>query len=461
MRLYKTRFLLISLVSSVFFAPAAVSEQLTQKNTPPSQIDKPYVWVMLGENGQPIVRLITRASSCPLLMVNGKKTPLTLRAAPEMMSEQPTPALFPERVCEKLLPSGVKSVVFNGKQLPLPSSMPKRIVILGDTGCRLDQPNVQACNDPHAFPYGKIAQRAALWKPDLIVHLGDYHSRETPCPHGVPGCQNSPWGYGYDTWKADFFDPSRPLLTTAPWVFVRGNHETCGRAGHGWRRYLSITPFSHEKACINRTPESTPDIEDSYRIPLGDGAQFIVWDSSYESDGPIPPDDPRFARYRAIYGQLADLAQRAPYSIALSHYPLLGMRPKPANPTQPFTGALGIQSVFRTLNPYLLPQSIHMLMGGHINLWEQINFIGSSWPSQFIIGNSGVTLQDRVFPDQLSSDMTPYAPAKIESFSTVEQEHGFTTLERLGPQKWRVQAHTVDGLVRRTCIVKGRHSSCR
>lgn len=456
MNIYKICFIFFSLMSSVFFSSSSFSEEPAQNNTP-----QPYAWVMLGENGQPIVRVLTRSASCPVLLVNGQKTLLTLRAAPDITEKTPIPALFPERICEKFLPLGVKSVILNGKKLPIPSRMPKRIVVLGDTGCQLKQAQVQACNDPHRFPYGKIAQRAALWKPDLVVHLGDYHYRENPCPNGVPGCQNSPWGYGYNTWKADFFDPSRPLVSAAPWIFIRGNHETCGRANHGWSRYFSITPFSSEKICRKRSPETTPDIEDSYRIPLGDGAQFIVWDSSYESDGPIPPTDPRFARYRTIYGQLVELAQRAPYSIALSHYPLLGMRPQPENPTLPFTGALGIQSVFRTLNPHLLPQSIQMLIGGHIHLWEQISFVGDSWPSQFIVGNSGSSLESRVFSHPLPPNMTPYAPAKIESFSTLEHEHGFTTLERLGPQKWRVQEHTVGGLVRRTCTVEGRHSSCR
>jgi hypothetical protein len=56
--------------------------------------------------------------------------------------------------------------------------------------------------------------------------------------------------------------------------------------------------------------------------------------------------------------------------------------------------------------------------------------------------------------------MTLYNSAKIESFATVQKEHGFTTLERLGPKKWRVEARSVEGFVRRTCIVEGRSSSC-
>ncbi len=51
-------------------------------------------------------------------------------------------------------------------------------------------------------------------------------------------CAGSPWGYGWDAWNADFFTPAAPLLAAAPWAAVRGNHESCARAGQGWWRFL-------------------------------------------------------------------------------------------------------------------------------------------------------------------------------------------------------------------------------
>jgi hypothetical protein len=457
MKFYKFYFISFSLLSTFCVTSSSLSAPASSKMDAPI-----YAWVMLGDNGQPIVRAATEQKTCPTLIINGLKTPFTQRAEPNMTGQSlPNPALFPERVCESLLPPGAKHIRVAGKTLPLPKPHPKRIVIVGDTGCRLKNTTAQACNDSHSFPYGKIAQRAALWKPDLVIHMGDYHYRETPCPSSVPGCENSPWGYGYDTWKADFFRPSGPLLSAAPWIFVRGNHETCHRAGQGWRRYLSTVPFSAEKTCQKRSPDTIPDLEDSYRIPLGSDAQLIVWDSSYESDGPIPQSDPRFTRYQAIYRQIEELAQRATYSIALSHYPLLGIRPQPLNPTQPIAGALGIQSVFRTLNPSLLPPNIQMLIGGHIHLWEHISFTGDRWPTQLVVGNSGSDLETRIFPHPLPPDMIPYAPTKIDHFSTVEKEYGFTTLERLGPEKWRIQERNTEGRVRRTCLVEQRRSSCQ
>src|SRR5262249_35017162 len=112
------------------------------------------------------------------------------------------------------------------------------IVMFGDTGCRINGHNLQDCNDRDAWPYAKVARNAADMqpKPDLVIHVGDYAYRENECP-STRNCAG-PWGYGYDSWKADFFEPSKPLFETAPWIMVRGNHEDCVRAGEGWFRFL-------------------------------------------------------------------------------------------------------------------------------------------------------------------------------------------------------------------------------
>ncbi|MDW4746763.1 metallophosphoesterase, partial [Escherichia coli] len=83
------------------------------------------------------------------------------------------------------------------------------------------------------------------------LHVGDYHYRENACPPDVAGCQGSPWGYGWDTWQADLFQPAAPLMAAAPWVLVRGNHEECARAGQGWFRFLDPRPYSAARSCDN------------------------------------------------------------------------------------------------------------------------------------------------------------------------------------------------------------------
>mgnify|MGYP000167914488 CR=1 FL=1 len=61
-----------------------------------------------------------------------------------------------------------------------------------------------------------VAGAVAAWDPDLIVHVGDYLYRESPCPEGQSGCAGSPHGDNWATWNADFFAPASPLLGAAP-----------------------------------------------------------------------------------------------------------------------------------------------------------------------------------------------------------------------------------------------------
>ena len=92
-------------------------------------------------------------------------------------------------------------------------------------------------------PFPRWPAAAAKFKPDLVIHVGDYLYRESACPPGNQGCAGSPWGDNWTTWKADFFDPAAPLLAAAPIVLVRGNHEDCKRAGPGWTRLQGPTAF--------------------------------------------------------------------------------------------------------------------------------------------------------------------------------------------------------------------------
>jgi hypothetical protein len=102
---------------------------------------------------------------------------------------------------------------------------------------------------PKQWPFHFIADVVAQTKPDLVIHVGDYHYRETPCPRGHDGCAGSPFGDTWSVWRADFFAPADTLLKMDPWVFVRGNHELCDRGGKGWSRMLERFPFDAAAGC--------------------------------------------------------------------------------------------------------------------------------------------------------------------------------------------------------------------
>ncbi len=191
-------------------------------------------YVVLGAGGTPQARLVVAADACPSITIDGRARPMHVRARAATLPLRPTastpetskPSVFPLLTCEAAVPRGARRAAVQGRPLPLPPRRIDRIVVIGDTGCRIKASDAafQACNDPARYPFAAVAARAAAWKPDLVLHVGDYLYRENPCPADQPGCAGSPWGYGWDAWRADFFAPAAPLLAAAPWVVVRGNH---------------------------------------------------------------------------------------------------------------------------------------------------------------------------------------------------------------------------------------------
>ena len=286
----------------------------------------------MGDGG-PIARAITAEAACPVLTVDGRTVPMEIRFAAATVPQRPTgstaenskPSVFPLTVCDAALPTGTRRAAIAGAPLPLPRAIVRRIVVIGDTGCRIKAADhaVQACNDAGAFPFARIATRAAAEHPDLVIHVGDYLYRENPCPDGVAGCAGSPWGYGWDAWNADFFAPAAPLLAAAPWVMVRGNHESCARAGQGWWRFLDgHAAAGHD--CDTAATDARDDWSAPYAVPLGGRAQVVVLDLAIAPNKPLDAGDWRFAAFEASYQTLATLATRARFTFAADHQPMLG-----------------------------------------------------------------------------------------------------------------------------------------
>ena len=141
-------------------------------------------WVELGPDGASSVRAITD-DACPQVVFDGIPTSMSVRAEPGQSIENVKPAAFPVRSCEVAVPQGAVAATLDGRVLPLARPNPQRILVFGDTGCRLDRNAQQDCNDPAAWPFPKIAAAAAIARPDLVIHVGDYHYREVPCPSAL------------------------------------------------------------------------------------------------------------------------------------------------------------------------------------------------------------------------------------------------------------------------------------
>lgn len=416
-------------------------------------------YVVLGEQGRPYARVLTADARCPVIRFDAQAVPMSVRAA----SADSRPALFPLLACEREIPAGTRSALVNGRLLPLPKREIRRIVVIGDSGCRLNKSEraYQACNDAARYPFARIAAAAAAWRPDLVVHVGDLLYRENACPPGNQACSGSPWGYGWDAWQADFFGPAAALLRAAPWVMVRGNHESCARAGQGWWRMLAPFPLLPGRGCNSADDDHRGDYSDPYAVPLGGDAQLIVLDTSNASNDPIPPDDLRSTRYRADYRRLGLLSQQASYNIVATHHPLLGFGVEPDRNGTPELqpGNRGLQSVFAAINPLLMPPRVDVLLSGHVHMWQQLSF-SSPHPSQFVAGFSG-TMEDLLaVPARLPPGATPAPGAVVERHSSWNGGFGYMTMERTGAISWRAGVWDSDGREIETCSISGRHSRC-
>ncbi len=415
-------------------------------------------YVVLGENGAQVARVVTRGSICPLIRIDGQELRMKVRAKPvSLPGRWGKPSDFPRLTCEMEIPEKAGGVSVGHELLPLVPKLVKKMVVIGDTGCRLKMGDhaYQGCNDDRQYPFARIAEEAARWKPDLVLHVGDLLYRESPCPFDHPGCKGSPWGYGWDVWKADFFMPGKALLKAAPWVLVRGNHESCSRAGQGWWRMIDPRPLESRRDCNNAADDDIGDYSDPYAVPLGDGAQLIVMDTSNSPEHAVPAEDIRWVKYSRMHEMLAELVKQASYNIVANHQPMLGFSTSEDGRVLP--GNQGIQSVFGALDPKFLPSGVDLLLSGHVHAWQQVSF-SSPHPAQFIAGFSGTMEDTSPLPDSI--DVAPAPGAVVEHLSSWVGGFGYMTLERTGAVKWVAQVWDVNGKLRNTCAIDGSHSVC-
>jgi len=425
-------------------------------------------WVEIGANNQAIARLLTPYTVCPAITVDGVTSAMTVRALPAtlplrttstdatltaaMTSGNSKPSIFTTTTCEFLLPAGASAATVAGIRLPLPKPVVNRVLIIGDTGCRISIGNVyQACGDPTVWPFSVISAAGAAMKPDLVLHVGDYQYRDNPCPPGNTACTGTPWGYGSDTWAADLFTPAAPLLAAAPWVMVRGNHETCNRAGQGWYRYLDPNPYDSTgvKTCNDPANDNTGNYNDPWAVSFGD-TQFVVFDSANTSKTAYSPA--AFQPYTSELAEAASLATPTLLNIWAVHHPVLGY--SAANP--PTIGSAGLQSVMNAAYPgNYYPPNIGIAVHGHVHDFQALNF-ASNHPATFVAGNGGDNLDAALPVNGAGFDPNADLPAPntvINAFA-FSQEFGFMVMDRVGTvgqKNWKFTSYRTNGTVIAVC----------
>ena len=414
-------------------------------------------WVGLGP--VPTVRtLVAHDAGCPALDVDGHAVPMHLRVAAGTAAPRPgegMPASFPLDVCEAALPASARALHLGDRALPPVAAEPRRIVVLGDTGCRLLGAASQGCNKPEEWPFAEVARTAAAMHPDLVIHVGDYHYRETPCPLANDGCAGSPWGYGWDAWNADFFAPARPLLAAAPWVFVRGNHEECERAGQGWFRLLAPEPWTPQRSCQRPEDDGDGDFSPPYAVPLGATTQVLVFDSAHAGNRPLDLGKPGnlaiHDHYAAEVRALDALATPGRRNWFASHHPVLGFAPDDhPGATHPYPGNAPLQQALAGLNGTVyFPPGVQAALHGHVHLFQALGF-DDGHPATLVAGNGG-DLSDAPLPDPLPPGSNP-APGVHLAQATYSDLFGFLLMERTDDDgRWTITAYRRNGAVLTRC----------
>ena len=408
-------------------------------------------WVQYDADGAIEARAVVEANACPFLRADGVERRMLLRATQNdgFLS-----------VCEAQIPEGAKKASIRFTKLgfvggvpsdreiqllappveiPLPIADPQRIVVLGDTGCRIKGAAVQNCADPEKWPFPLIAAGAAKLKPDLVIHVGDYLYRENACPRGNSGCANTPHGDNWPAWNADFFAPAAPLLAAAPWVFVRGNHEDCQRAGPGWLRLLGPMPFDPAASCAAHLAP--------YAVPLGT-TNLMVMDDADAPDTAVARD--MVPTYRAEIAALGEA--RAPTWL-LMHRPIWAA----------VSGPLGLpvggnQTLITAIGASGIPSPVELMLSGHIHSFEALNYgDGNHVPPQIVAGFGGDRLDPT--PAILKGTVFQGQSGVIVKDGLSLPGFGFLLMTKTD-DGWQIDVHDVHGAIERQCNFHGGRVDC-
>jgi len=381
-------------------ATCAVLFSISPLGLPAQQLTP--TWVELGEGGASIARVVVAsAGNCPSINIDG--------ANHQMVERGPMPSGF-RPLCEAAVPSNARSASVNGQALALAKPNPSKVIVFGDTGCLIKGAELQNCNDPAKWPFQQVANDAASEKADLMIHVGDYLYRESPCPAGSEAmCGGTPAGDNWEAWNADFFASATKLLATVPWAFTRGNHENCQRSWRGWFYYLDPRPWT---GVCERF--SSP-----YVIKLG-SFELAMFDSSEVKED--SPDEKQVSTYAA---QLSDLRTTNAWLVA--HHPFWGFKPgvggKPSVPVSAQLQEAWIRAA---------PKGITLILSGHVHLFE-IVVLDHARPPQLVAGGGGTNLALPLTPSLNGVAVRDSMVLASQS----QRQFGYTVLDKLG-STWRL-----------------------
>tara|TARA_R110002049_G_scaffold40192_18_gene122747 strand:- start:1759 stop:3267 length:1509 start_codon:yes stop_codon:yes gene_type:complete len=382
-----------------------------------------YAYSMLapGQNGSTIIyaRIVLDAEnqSCPELKGSDGST-LTTRLRAMYPNSVTRSARFPVTVCEAVMEEGVSyAALGTTAMLNAVTLVASRVQVYGDSGC-------EASDCPGQTPstqFQALANLGAEQPPDVILHMGDYNYRGTSGAitgsiyaydagdgdSGGSSCglqetyysqnaANSPRPDAWPNWQADFFDAAQNLLSQAPWVFARGNHELCSRAGPGWFYFFgpgSSLPGAGQaqmqcpdQGNFDAPPETAEQhiaMIPPYMLSLG---SLDVWVMDTANACDALATNALTAQYQAQYEALATSIKNTTW--IMSHRPIWGFQKS----DEPTVNQM-LQTALAHSTAGALPSNVQLSLAGHMHIFESLSFLqDSARPPQIVIGNSGVKL---------------------------------------------------------------------
>ena len=428
--------------------------------------------------------LVSADGECPKVRTTGENGFAELTMSPRLPGPNAAPAFSELLACSTSLPTGLTKASINGKTIPasMPTSVQK-IGMFADSGCRMDEYRVQACNDYNKWPLAQIAGRIASERPDLIIDPGDYVYREIRCPEkfnsDCGGTIGPKEGFPFSEtdlgWVQEFFDPAAALFPVAPIAFLRGNHEDCGRGGNGWFLYLdpfpgsetTCDPYITDKGLEAAVPQTTPAWTFDATIREGRVLRVAMVDSAYGSDRQLTS---WVDNQRVIYQQADELTrpERGVESWLTTHRPLFAiisstLLPKDDPLADPWT------SDGQMIASYGLISHYDMILASH-NHYAQVTQIPGQ-PAATILGNGGALLEPsgtysipkygpltRGDGSRLVADVPPYPNA---SFLWTNVQYGYaiaTPGQAAG--EWTITHRDFDGTRSAVCTLASRTIGC-
>jgi hypothetical protein len=391
-------------------------------------------WTELGPGGAQSVRAVIASGACPELRWVaaarlGDKA-MTVRARPT------SDGAFTDTVCEAPLPDGATRADVGGVAVPVRRAALERVVVLGDTGCKITKTKQQACDDPAKWPFAKIATKIAAEHPDLILHVGDLLYRKARCT--TNGCDNSPFDFTSAALQADFFKPAAPLLSAAPLVMTRGNHENCDADWIGWFRYFAF----------GDVPAKCQRFTAPFAVRLTADRQLVLMDTSASKVRPTPELTAEYTCELLAVNRLATVP-----TLLVSHVPFWEIASN-EDKEEGEGGPATLEAALRHLRQPL-SSNVTMIVSGDLHQFEYLSF-DQTRPSQLILGDGGTQMSKAVKGDFKGRVVDDDAVSE----GRAESWFGFGVIALGQAEQTRVAVKTADAKTWLSCTLGASHLHC-